>query len=30
MTPEGYLVVTRDDGTEEIVTAGDVIHLRAG
>jgi BirA family biotin operon repressor/biotin-[acetyl-CoA-carboxylase] ligase len=28
MTPEGYLVVTRDDGTEEIVTAGDVIHLR--
>ncbi|MDQ1509936.1 MAG: BirA family transcriptional regulator [Actinomycetota bacterium] len=29
MTPEGYLVVTRDDGTEEIVTAGDVIHLRA-
>ena len=30
MTPEGYLVVTRDDGTEETVTAGDVIHLRAG
>jgi BirA family biotin operon repressor/biotin-[acetyl-CoA-carboxylase] ligase len=30
MTPEGYLVVTRDDGTEEIVAAGDVIHLRAG
>jgi len=29
MTPEGYLVVTRDDGTEEIVTAGDVVHLRA-
>jgi BirA family biotin operon repressor/biotin-[acetyl-CoA-carboxylase] ligase len=29
MTPEGYLVVTRADGTEEIVTAGDVIHLRA-
>jgi BirA family biotin operon repressor/biotin-[acetyl-CoA-carboxylase] ligase len=29
MTPEGYLVVTRDDSTEEIVTAGDVIHLRA-
>jgi BirA family biotin operon repressor/biotin-[acetyl-CoA-carboxylase] ligase len=29
MTPEGYLVVTRDDGTEEILTAGDVIHLRA-
>ena len=28
MTPEGYLVVTRDDGTEQIVTAGDVIHLR--
>lgn len=30
MTPEGYLVVTRPDGTDEIVTAGDVIHLRAG
>ena len=29
MTDEGYLVVTRDDGTERIVTAGDVIHLRA-
>ncbi len=29
MTPEGYLVVTRADGTEQIVTAGDVIHLRA-
>jgi len=29
MTPEGYLVVTRDDVTEEIVTAGDVVHLRA-
>ena len=28
MTEEGFLVVTRDDGTEEIVTAGDVIHLR--
>ena len=30
MTPEGYLVVTRANGTEEIVTAGDVIHVRAG
>jgi len=29
MTPEGYLVVTRADGTEQEVTAGDVIHLRA-
>ncbi|MDQ1479721.1 MAG: BirA family transcriptional regulator [Actinomycetota bacterium] len=28
MTPEGYLVVTRPDGTEQTVTAGDVIHLR--
>jgi len=28
MTPEGYLVVTGDNGTEQIVTAGDVIHLR--
>jgi len=28
MTPEGYLVVTRADGTEHTVTAGDVIHLR--
>ncbi len=28
LTEEGYLVVTRDDGTEQIVTAGDVIHLR--
>jgi BirA family biotin operon repressor/biotin-[acetyl-CoA-carboxylase] ligase len=28
MTPEGYLVVTRADGTEQVVTAGDVIHLR--
>ena len=30
LTPEGYLVVTRDDGAEQIVTAGDVVHLRAG
>src|SRR5207249_3260721 len=30
MTPEGYLVVARDDGREQIVTAGDVVHLRAG
>jgi BirA family biotin operon repressor/biotin-[acetyl-CoA-carboxylase] ligase len=28
MTPEGYLVVTRPDGSEQTVTAGDVIHLR--
>ena len=28
LTDEGYLVVTRDDGAEQIVTAGDVIHLR--
>jgi len=28
MTPEGYLVVARADGTEHTVTAGDVIHLR--
>jgi BirA family transcriptional regulator, biotin operon repressor / biotin---[acetyl-CoA-carboxylase] ligase len=28
MTSEGYLVVTRDDGGEQIVTAGDVVHLR--
>jgi BirA family biotin operon repressor/biotin-[acetyl-CoA-carboxylase] ligase len=28
MTPEGYLVVTRIDGTAQIVSAGDVIHLR--
>jgi BirA family biotin operon repressor/biotin-[acetyl-CoA-carboxylase] ligase len=27
LTAEGYLVVTRSDGTEQIVTAGDVIHL---
>jgi BirA family biotin operon repressor/biotin-[acetyl-CoA-carboxylase] ligase len=30
LTDEGYLVVTLDDGTEQIVTAGDVIHLRVG
>ena len=29
MTGGGYLVVKRDDGTEQIVTAGDVLHLRA-
>jgi uncharacterized cupin superfamily protein len=28
MTREGYLVVRRDDGREQIVTAGDVVHLR--
>jgi BirA family transcriptional regulator, biotin operon repressor / biotin---[acetyl-CoA-carboxylase] ligase len=28
LTGEGYLVVTRDDGEETIVTAGDVVHLR--
>jgi biotin-(acetyl-CoA carboxylase) ligase len=28
MTPEGYLLVTRPDGTEQTVTVGDVIHLR--
>ena len=28
LTPEGYLVVTTDDGDERIVTAGDVVHLR--
>jgi BirA family biotin operon repressor/biotin-[acetyl-CoA-carboxylase] ligase len=28
MTPEGYLLVTRPDGREQTVTAGDVIHLR--
>ena len=28
MTAEGYLVVTRDDGTDAVVTAGDVVHLR--
>ena len=28
LTDDGYLVVTRADGTEQIVTAGDVIHLR--
>ncbi len=26
---DGHLVVTRDDGTAEIVTAGDVVNLRA-
>jgi BirA family biotin operon repressor/biotin-[acetyl-CoA-carboxylase] ligase len=28
VTPDGALVVRRDDGTDETVTAGDVIHLR--
>jgi BirA family biotin operon repressor/biotin-[acetyl-CoA-carboxylase] ligase len=28
LTGEGYLVVTRDDGDEAVVTAGDVVHLR--
>jgi len=28
MTEEGYLVVTRADGTAAVVTAGDVVHLR--
>jgi BirA family biotin operon repressor/biotin-[acetyl-CoA-carboxylase] ligase len=28
LTDEGYLVVTRDDGRETVVTAGDVVHLR--
>jgi BirA family biotin operon repressor/biotin-[acetyl-CoA-carboxylase] ligase len=28
LTGEGYLVVARDDGSETVVTAGDVVHLR--
>jgi len=28
LTAEGYLVVTRADGTERVVTAGDVVHVR--
>ena len=28
LTGEGYLVVTREDGDETVVTAGDVVHLR--
>jgi BirA family biotin operon repressor/biotin-[acetyl-CoA-carboxylase] ligase len=28
MTREGYLVVTLADGTDRVVTAGDVVHLR--
>ena len=28
LTGEGYLVVTRDNGDETVVTAGDVVHLR--
>jgi BirA family biotin operon repressor/biotin-[acetyl-CoA-carboxylase] ligase len=29
VTSDGALVVRRDDGTDEIVTAGDVVHLRS-
>jgi BirA family biotin operon repressor/biotin-[acetyl-CoA-carboxylase] ligase len=28
VTPDGALVIRRDDGTDETVTAGDVVHLR--
>jgi BirA family biotin operon repressor/biotin-[acetyl-CoA-carboxylase] ligase len=28
LTDEGYLVVRRDDGSDRVVTAGDVVHLR--
>lgn len=28
LTPEGYLVVARDDGAPTVVTSGDVVHLR--
>ena len=28
VTHDGALVVRRDDGTDELVTAGDVVHLR--
>jgi BirA family biotin operon repressor/biotin-[acetyl-CoA-carboxylase] ligase len=28
VTSEGYLVVTRDDGVDTVVTAGDVVHVR--
>jgi BirA family transcriptional regulator, biotin operon repressor / biotin---[acetyl-CoA-carboxylase] ligase len=28
LTAEGYLVIGADDGTERVVTAGDVVHLR--
>ncbi len=28
LTDEGYLVVSRDDGADAVVTAGDVVHLR--
>ena len=28
LTDEGYLAVRADDGTEHVVTAGDVVHLR--
>jgi BirA family transcriptional regulator, biotin operon repressor / biotin---[acetyl-CoA-carboxylase] ligase len=28
LTAEGFLVVRRDDGSETVVTAGDVVHLR--
>lgn len=30
LTDEGFLVIVADDGSEQIVTAGDVIHLRRG
>jgi biotin-(acetyl-CoA carboxylase) ligase len=28
VTPDGALVIRRDEGTDETVTAGDVVHLR--
>ena len=28
VTDDGALVVRRDDGTDELVTVGDVVHLR--
>jgi BirA family transcriptional regulator, biotin operon repressor / biotin---[acetyl-CoA-carboxylase] ligase len=28
VTPDGALVIRRDDGTDEVITAGDVVHLR--
>jgi len=28
LTPEGFLVLRTDDGREQVVTAGDVVHLR--
>lgn len=30
VTGEGALILIRDDGTEDVVTSGDVIHLRPG